>query len=319
MLFRYLAIILVVLGFSLPAQAQSFPEGPIKWIVNWPAGGGQDTTSRLVAEALSTKLGVPVVVENHSGAGGLTGMRKLASADPDGYTIGMLGSSSVIQQYTTDQPVQLDELTVLAFFGPDPAALTVNAAKGAANLDAFVAKAKQSPGRVVNGNDPPGGASYISAAILESALGLKLLKIPYKGYAPTVTALLAGEVESATVPVPQVLEHHRNGTVRILGVMAGARHFMAPDIPTFSEQGFAVTAGDFRAVVGPKDIPAERAAKLSSALVDVLSSADFVTKANAAGYMIEALGSEAAMQRITNFDTQVYPVLSEAGLVTNPR
>lgn len=246
-------------------------------------------------------------------------MRKIAAAEPDGYTIGMLGSSSIIQQYTTDQPVRLDELSVLAFFGPDPAALTVNIKKGATNLAGYVEKARQAPASVANGNDPPGGASYISAAILESALDLKLLKVPYKGYAPTVTALLAGEVESATVPVPQVLEHHRNGTVRILGVMAGARHFMAPDIPTFSEQGFKVTAGDFRAVVGPKGIPAGRAAKLSEALIDVLSSEEFVKKANAAGYMIEALDSNAAMRRIEDFDTQVYPVLKEAGLVTNPR
>lgn len=319
MLFRTLAATFLSFAVALPIQAQTFPDGPIKWIVNWPAGGGQDTTSRLVAEALSAKLGVPVVVENHSGAGGLTGMRKIASASADGYTIGMLGSSSVIQQYTTEQPVRLDELSVLAFFGPDPAALTVNAKKGPETLAKYVEKARNAPGSVVNGNDPPGGASFISAAVLESALDLKLLKIPYKGYAPTVTALLGGEVESATVPVPQVLEHHRNGTVRILGVMAGTRHFMAPDIPTFAEQGFNLTAGDFRAIVGPKGMPADRMAKLSAALIEVMSSADFVKKANAAGYMIEALGPEPAMQRIETFDAQVYPVLKEAGLVTNPR
>lgn len=154
MLLRRLALA-AAFTLCLPAQAQAFPDGPIKWIVNWPAGGGQDTTSRLVAEALSAKLGVPVVVENHSGAGGLTGMRKIAAAEADGYTIGMMGSSSVIQQYTTEQPVHMKDLSVLAFFGPDPAALTVHAGKGAADLPAYVSKAKSAPGKTLNGNDPP--------------------------------------------------------------------------------------------------------------------------------------------------------------------
>ncbi|SNS17511.1 Bug family tripartite tricarboxylate transporter substrate binding protein [Tropicimonas sediminicola] len=301
------------------ALAQDFPDGPITWVVNWPAGGGQDTTSRLVAERLTDVLGVPVVVENYDGAGGLTGMRELAGAEPDGYTIGMLGASSIIQQYTTDEPVMLDQLSVLSFFGPDPGALTVAGSTDFASLDDYLASVKEAPGEIPNGNDPPGGASYISAAIMESALGLELNKIPYAGYAPTVTALLGGEVQSATVPVPQVLEHHAAGDVKILGVMAGERHFLAPDIPTFAEQGYDVVAGDFRAVVGPAGIPEDRAAVLSEALVAVLSSEEFVSAANAAGYMIEPLGAEEAGARIASFDEQVYPVLEEAGLVTNPK
>lgn len=316
---RYLLGAMALLGTSTVASAQSFPDGPITWVVNWPAGGGQDTTSRLVAEALSEKLGVAVAVENYDGAGGLAGMRVLAEAEADGYTIGMLGSSSVIQQYTTDAPVMLDQLSILSFFGPDPGALTVGAEAGFDSLDSYIAKAKEAPGEVVNGNDPPGGASFISAAILEASQGIELNKIPYKGYAPTVTALLAGEVQSATVPIPQVLEHSANGTLKVLGVMAAERHFLAPDIPTFAEQGYDVVAGDFRAIVGPAGIADERLEILSQALVDVLSTPAFVEQANAAGYMIEALGSEAAAERISTFDTQVYPILEGAGLVTNPR
>ncbi|TYC58296.1 tripartite tricarboxylate transporter substrate binding protein [Rhodobacterales bacterium] len=300
-------------------MAQTFPDGPITWVVNWPAGGGQDTTSRLVADRLSDVLGVPVVIENYDGAGGLTGMRELAGADPDGYTIGMLGSSSVIQQYTTNEPVMMDQLEVLSFFGPDPGALTVGANTPYETLDEYITAVKEAPGDVPNGNDPPGGASYISAAIMESVLGLELNKVPYGGYAPTVTALLSGEVESATVPVPQVLEHATAGDVRVLGVMSGSRHFLARDIPTFAEQGYDVFAGDFRAVVAPAGLPEDVGQILSDALVEVLSSEEFVAAANAAGYMIEPLGAEEARDRISAFDEQVYPVLEEAGLVTNPK
>ncbi len=314
-----LAGAMALASLATPAMAADFPEGPITWVVNWPAGGGQDTTSRLLAEPLGALLGVPVVVENYAGAGGLTGMRVLASAKPDGYTIGMLGASSVIQQYTAESPVKLEELTVLSFFGPDPGALTVGAGAGIESIEAYVAKSKEAPGSIINGNDPPGGASYISASILESQLGVTIGKIPYAGYAPTVAALLGGEVASVTVPVPQVLEHHKSGAVKILGVMSSERHFMAPDIPTFAEQGFDVVAGDFRAVVGPAGIPEDRAKILSDALVAVLSSPEFVAKANAAGYMIEPLGAAETLERITRFDAQVYPVLEGAGLVVNPK
>lgn len=299
--------------------AQSFPEGPITWVVNWPAGGGQDITSRLVAERLSSVLGVAVVIENYDGAGGLTGMRELAAADADGYTIGMLGSSTVIQQYTSDGPVMMNQLEVLSFFGPDPGALTVGADTPYATLEDYVSAIKDAPGEVPNGNDPPGGASYISAAIMESALDLQLNKVPYAGYTPTVTALLGGEVVSATVPLPQVLEHAESGDVRILGVMAGSRHFLAPDVPTFAEQGYNVFAGDFRAIVAPAGLPEGVSQTLSEALIEVLSADEFITVANIAGYMIEPLGAEEASARIMAFDKQVYPVLEEAGLVTNPR
>lgn len=317
--FPRLAGAMALAVLTTPALAADFPSGPITWVVNWPAGGGQDTTSRLLAEPLGALLGVPVVVENYAGAGGLTGMRELAAAKPDGYTIGMLGASSVIQQYTAESPVTLDELTVLSFFGPDPGALTVAAGAGIESIEAYVMQAKAAPGSIINGNDPPGGASYISAAILETRLGVEIGKIPYSGYAPTVAALLGGEVASATVPVPQVLEHHRSGAVKILGVMSSERHFMAPDIPTFAEQGFDVVAGDFRAVVGPAGVPEDRVKILSDALVAVLSSPEFVAKANAAGYMIEALGAADTVERISGFDAQVYPVLEGAGLVVNPR
>jgi len=301
------------------ATAQAFPEKPITWIVNWPAGGGQDTTSRIVADQLSEVLGVPVAVENHTGAGGLAGMRVIANAEPDGYTIGMLGSSSIVQQYTHEDAVMMEDLAPLAFFGSDPGALTVNADTEIEDIGEFVARAESEPGSILNGNDPPGGASYINAAVLENLLDIELAKIPYEGYAPTVTALLAGEVDSATVPVPQVIEHHNSGEVRILGVMSEQRHFMAPDVPTFPEQGYDVVIGDFRAVVGPAAIPEDRLAVLEEGLMDALTDPKLIERANKAGYDVSAMGGEKTQAYMKRFDEQVYPVLEAADLVEFPR
>jgi tripartite-type tricarboxylate transporter receptor subunit TctC len=301
------------------AMADSFPSSPITWVVNWPAGGGQDTTSRLVADKLSDVLGVAVAVENHTGAGGLAGMRVIARSDPDGYTIGMLGASSVVQQYTHEDAVMLDQLSVLSFFGPDPGALTVNAGFEAETLEEYIELAREAPQSVLNGNDPPGGASYINAAVMESILGIELAKVPYEGYAPTVTALLAGEVNSATVPVPQVADYHEAGQMRILGVMADERHFMAEDVPTFQEQGYDVIMGDFRAIVGPAGIAEDRVKVLADALQQVMSDPEFIERANRAGYIVQARTPEETRDYIRRYDEQVYPVLEEAGLVEFPR
>jgi tripartite-type tricarboxylate transporter receptor subunit TctC len=319
---RTIPVVAALAAFGLglgSAVADDYPDRAITWIVNWPAGGGQDTTSRIVADKLGEVLGVAIAVENHAGAGGLAGMRVIAGAEPDGYTIGMFGSSSIVQQYTHEDAVMRDEIEPLAFFGADPGALSVHVDTGIEDVAELLARLEAQPRSIRNGNDPPGGASYINAAVLETVLGVELTKVPYAGYAPTVTALLGGEVESATVPVPQVIEHHEAGTVRILGVMAEGRHFMAPDVPTFQEQGFDLVIGDFRAVVGPAGIPEERLKVLEEALIEALTDQGLIERANNAGYDVSAMDRAATRAFMERFDEQVYPVLEAADLVEVPR
>ena len=150
---------------------------------------------------------------------------------------------------------------------------------------------------------------------MEGALGVKTTRVPYKGYAPTVAALLSGEVQTATVPVPDAIEHHKAGKIRILGVAATQRHFIAPGVSTFKEQGFDVVAGSWRTIVAPKGIPAARMKVLEAKLLQTLKDSAFVKRANNAGFFVSPLSSKETSRYWASYDKTLYPVLLGAGLV----
>jgi tripartite-type tricarboxylate transporter receptor subunit TctC len=319
---RAIVLALGVAAASLagPAVAQTSPvPGPITVVVNFPAGGGQDRAARLIAEYAQKRSGVPFVVSNVTGAGGATGVRAVAEAKPDGQTIGVLGSATVAQQYINENAPPLSSLDIIAFFGPDPGALEVRADTGFKALDDFVAAAKAKPGSIKNGNDPPGGSSFLVAALLEKKLGIRLSKVPYQGYAPTVAAMLSGEVQSATLPVHQFADQHKAGAVRVLAVAANERHFMTPDVPTFKDLGVDFVTGDWRAVYGPVGIPADRRAWLEKLMVDTMSDPEFKAAAERVGFVVTPMGTDGAMAEIKKWDDETYPILQEAGLVKIPR
>ncbi len=309
----------LLLGSSTSVVAQAFPSSTINIIVNFPAGGGQDRAGRLIAEYAQKRAGVSVVVQNVTGAGGATGIRAVVEAKPDGYTIGIMGSGTVAQQYLNENAPLLSKMDVMAFFGPDPGALEVKSDTGITSVKDFAEALKAKPGSIKNGNDAPGGSSYLVAALLEKKLGVKINKVPYQGYAPTVTALLAGEVQSATLPVHQFVDQHKTGSVKILAVASETRHFMVPDVPTFKELGINFVTGDWRAVFGPIGIPADRRAYLEKLLVDTMSDPAFKKAAEALGFVVTPLGGKAALDEIAKWDSETYPILVEAGLVKFPK
>jgi putative tricarboxylic transport membrane protein len=296
-------------------RAQSYPSGPITLVVAWPAGGGSDISMRLVADALSKKINVPVVVLNKAGAGGAIGHREIVTAKADGQTIGMFSSGGIALPYLNAQANTIDEFEPLAFFGEDPNAIQVSIASGINSLKEYVERVRANPGKVRNGNDQPGGASYLAIAQYEKAMNFKVTRVSYGGFAPTVTALLGGEIDSATVPIPDAIEHHRAGKLKILGVSATERHYLAPDVPTFKEQGFDVVVGSWRCLVGPKGMPADRVAFLESNLLAVLKDPEFQAKAKQAGFIVGPGDAKMTAARFKSDDATLYPILLEAGLV----
>lgn len=296
-------------------KAQTFPSEPITLIVAWPAGGGSDISMRLLADALSKQIKVPVVVLNKPGAGGAIGHREIINAKPDGYTIGMFSSGGIALPYMNAQANTIEEMQPLAFFGEDPNALQASNASGIGSLKDYVERARANPGKIKNGNDQPGGSSYIAVALYEKHLNIKVTRVSYGGFAPTVTALMAGEVDSATVPIPDTIEQHKSGKLKILGVSATERHFLAPDIPTFREQGFDVVVGSWRCIVAPKGIPEDRLRFLESSLIATMKDAEFQAKAKQAGFIVQAGDAKATYERWKSDDAALYPILLEAGLV----
>jgi putative tricarboxylic transport membrane protein len=305
----------ITLAATMGAQAQTFPSEPITLVVAWPAGGGSDISMRLLADALSKQIKVPVVVLNKPGAGGAIGHREIATAKPDGYTIGMFSSGGIALPYLNAQANIFDDFQPIAFYGEDPNALQVSNASGIGSLKEYVERARANPGKLKNGNDQPGGSSFIAIALYEKMLNMKVTRVSYAGFGPTVIGVMAGEVDSASVPVPDTIEQHKAGKLKLLGVSATERHFMAPEIPTFREQGFDVVVGSWRCVVGPKGIPEDRLRFLETSILAALRDPDFQAKAKQAGFVVQPGDAKATYQRWKDDDVQLYPILADSGLV----
>jgi tripartite-type tricarboxylate transporter receptor subunit TctC len=305
----------MTLAATMGAQAQTFPSEPITLVVAWPAGGGSDISMRLLADALSKQIKVPVVVLNKPGAGGAIGHREIATAKPDGYTIGMFSSGGIALPYLNAQANIFDDFQPIAFYGEDPNALQVSNASGIGSLKEYVERARANPGKLKNGNDQPGGSSFIAIALYEKMLNMKVTRVSYAGFGPTVIGVMAGEVDSASVPVPDTIEQHKAGKLKLLGVSATERHFMAPEIPTFREQGFDVVVGSWRCVVGPKGIPEDRLRFLETSILAALRDPEFQAKAKQAGFVVQPGDAKATYQRWKDDDVQLYPILADSGLV----
>jgi len=297
------------------AMAQGFPSQPITMIVPWPPGGGSDIAMRLVADAASRRMGVPVVVVNRPGAGGTIGLKEMASSKPDGYTIAMVATGAVFAQYNNPNANALSDFEPIVFFGDDPVVLSVGAKTSIKTLADYIAAAKANPGKLRNGNDQPGGSSHVAASLMERTLGAKINKIAYAGFAPTVQALLSGEIDSATVPAPDISQHHKAGAARSLAIAGTQRHFLLPDVPTFREQGIDFVAGTWRYIAAPRGTPADRLAALEARFLETLRDKAFIEKARAAGFIVEPMNRADTGKRLAAEDAAMYPVFLEAGLV----
>jgi tripartite-type tricarboxylate transporter receptor subunit TctC len=297
------------------APAVAYPDQPVTLVVPWPPGGGSDILMRMLADEASGRLGQPVVVVNKPGAGGSIGLREVADSPPDGYTISMIATGFISQQYGNPNAPELGDYDIIAYVGTDPAALSANIDTGWQSLEDFIAAAKAAPGSIRNGNDQPGGSSYLAIALMENALGVQVTRVPYAGYAPTLQALLSGEVQTATVSVPDMADPHKEGRLRILAVAGDDRHRMAPDVPTFNELGFPLVTGTMRAIVAPKGLDPAVLAALEEAIVGALDDPAFRQKTDAAGFSIAPVGSAAASELVYQMDADIYPVLLEGDMV----
>ncbi len=306
---------LVLFAAPIIAFAQAFPAQPIQLIVPWPPGGGSDVAMRLLADTASKKFGSPVVVVNKPGAGGTIGLKEVATSKPDGYTLGMIATGAIFSQYNNPNANALSDFDIFAFFGDDPALLSASAKTGYKAVADFVNAAKAAPGKIKNGNDQPGGSSHITISLMEKKLGVRVTKVPYAGFAPTVQGLLAGEVDTVTVSAPDIAPHHKSGAARVLGVASNTRHFLVPEVPTFKEQGIDFIAGAWRALAGPKGLPADRIAALEAKFLEALRDKEFQDKAKNAGFIVAPMGRADTLKRLADEDAAMYPVFLDAGLV----
>ncbi|NAO94692.1 tripartite-type tricarboxylate transporter receptor subunit TctC [Halomonas alkaliantarctica] len=307
--------LLLGLQWTAPLVADDFPEKPINIVVPWPAGGAYDLAARLMAEHASQTFSVPLVVQNVTGAAGSTGVRHVADATADGYTVGVMGTHAIAQSFMNPNATALNDLTPLVFIGPEPAALAVTDDTDIADISAYLNTLKEAPGSIINGNDSPGGFSYIAAAMLENQFDVELTKIPYQGYAPTVSALLSGEVMSALLPIPLLADQHDAGQLNLLGVAAEQRHPFAPEVPTFKEQGYDFIAEDFFMLYLPGEVTEARRDKLAGMFYELLQDTSFQDAAHDIGLVIQPKPQDETEHYLQQRADEVYAILTESNLV----
>jgi tripartite-type tricarboxylate transporter receptor subunit TctC len=242
----------------------------VRFILPNAAGSGVDAITRAAQPALAKALGVAVVVENQTGAGGVIGLQSLARSAPDGHTLSVVSNNvvifpSVLKSLPFDMP---GDFTPIAVVGSTPMVLVVNPAKMAAtNHKEFVALVREKPGAFNYGSSGNGTILHLATELYLDAAGIKVRHIPYKGVGPMVTDLLGGQVDVVAAALPSVQGHIASGRLRPIGVFPAQRTPAAPQIPSFAEQGLAnFEVEAWFAVIGPKGMSAATVKRVHDAV-----------------------------------------------------
>ena len=271
----YCALSVIALALGGTAQAQKYPDRPIKLVTPYPPGGGSDITARLVADTLNRLYGWSVIVENRGGAAGSIGTGYVANAKPDGYTLlwTSVDNYALLPSLRTDLPYKVDDLTFIARLAENGSTLAVNAAEvPAKTLAEFVTYLKQNPTKVFYGTGGIGSANHFTMELFEQEAGVKMTRVVYQGVAPATTDLLAGRVQIVALTPTAVVPHMQSGRLRLLAITQSRRNPLFPDLPTVAELGYpGATVSVWYAMSGPKGLPDDVRTTLEKAMAGVVA------------------------------------------------
>jgi tripartite-type tricarboxylate transporter receptor subunit TctC len=278
--------LLAVLAFS-DAAAQPYPNHSIRMIVPYPAGGSVDVLGRAVADKLTASLGQPVVPDNRPGANGSIAHQAVATAAPDGYTIGMSGTSPLVlaPHQIKDLPYDTTkDFAYLACAGTTPFVIDVHPSLPVKNVQELVAYAKANPGKLNFGSAGMGNSAHLSAELFKRATGIDMVHVPYKGNALAMQDLIAGNIQVLFDPVQTSIPQIQGGKVRPLAVTSKTRFAELPNLPTVAESGY--TGYEFvvwYAFVAPAATPAPIVARLNAAINKAVTDPEMKKKFAALG------------------------------------
>jgi len=265
----------LALGLALASgesPAQSYPSRPIKFVVGYTPGGGNDILGRMVAQKLGERLGQSVVVENKPGADSIIGTDYVAKSAPDGHTL-LVSSAAMILNAALYDRVPYDtgkDFIPITMFASDPLVFAVNPSVPAATIRELIALAKTKPGQMFYSSGAP--AFHVSAELFKSRAGVNIVHVPYKGSGPAITAAVAGEVPMVVVSIVPVIAQLRAGKLRPLVVTSAKRDSLLPDVPTMSEAGLDVEGGIWVGLFAPAGTPRAIVDKLYSEVSIILKS-----------------------------------------------
>jgi tripartite-type tricarboxylate transporter receptor subunit TctC len=264
---RILALLMLVLPSTL--LAQNYPNKPIRLVVGYPPGGGNDIAARLIAPKLSEGLGQPVIVENRGGAATNIAQEIVAKSAPDGYTL-LLGSPAVAINRSLYQKLPFDALrdfVGVSMFAVSPNILVVNPSVQAKTVKELVALARSQPGKLTYSTSGSGSSQHLAGELFNLRTKTSTLHVPYKGTAPSLTALIGGEVDMSYSNIPTTLPHIQSGRLRALASTGAKRTELLPDVPTLKESGIDMEIIVWFGVHAPAGTPRPIIDKLAGILI----------------------------------------------------
>ncbi|MYN14904.1 tripartite tricarboxylate transporter substrate binding protein [Pusillimonas sp. TS35] len=304
---------MMISAVAMPAAQAAYPEHPINMVVSYGPGGGTDLVARALAPYIEKYLGnnARIVVLNRPGAGGEIGFAEIARAKPDGYTIGFLNTPNLLT-IPIERKAQYHwtGFDLLGNLIDDPDSFAINTGKHDFKTLSELAKyAKAHPGEVTVGTTGKGSDDHLAMLAFQKAAGVEMVHVPYKGAGPVRTAITGGEITLAAMNIGEVKAYMDGGSpMRPLGVMSHERSDVAPDLPTFKEQGYDIIMSSLRGIGAPKGLPEDVRVKLVDAVKKAANDPEFREKSRKMfvpmrylgpeEYRVELMASEAQFRQV---------------------
>ncbi|MBR1167431.1 Bug family tripartite tricarboxylate transporter substrate binding protein [Bradyrhizobium liaoningense] len=282
------------------ALAADYPARPVKWVVGYPPGGATDILARLIGQRLSEKLGQQFVIENKPGAGNNIATESVINAEPDGYTLQLVNPANYINAslYANLKFNFVRDIAPVASFQRVPNVMTVNKDVPAKNVAEFIEYVKANPGKVNMASSGNGTSVHLSGEMFMAMTGCKMQHVPYRGAAPAITDMLAGQVQVIFDNMPSIIQHIRSGSLRAIGVTTTERSPQLPDVQPIADTVKGYEASALFGMGAPKNTPKEIIAKLNAEVNAVIKEPDMAKR------LVE-LGGEPRVQTPEAFGDEI--------------
>lgn len=295
-LYRLLAVALAALLCAAPGAVLAQAGKPVRILVGFPAGGGTDAIARTLAERLKDELGAPVIVENRPGAGGQIAAQALKAAPPDGstYFISHDHTISILPLVVKNagfDPAQ--DFVPVAGFATFVNALAVAPGTPAKSFNEYVATIRGQGGKSAVGVPAPASVPEFLVRVISEKYKLDLVAVPYRGSAPMIADMMATQIPAGIASVPEFVENHKAGKLRVIAVLGGSRQAVLPDVPTFAELGLSgFEEVPYYAFFAPTGTPKAELERFSNALAKVVATPDVKDKLTAWGLTVSFMPAQ---------------------------
>jgi tripartite-type tricarboxylate transporter receptor subunit TctC len=300
-----------------PAVASDdYPSRPIRFLVPYPPGGGNDVVARAIAQKLAANMGQPVVIENRAGATGMVAGEQLSRSAPDGYTI-MIDQTSIVVNPALFPKVPFDvrQLTPITQAVNLENLLLVNAGVPAQSVADLIRLAKDKPGTLTYASTGSGGPQHLAMEQFKRMAGVDIIHVPYKGGAPATLATVAGEVQMLFISITTAMPHVKSGRLRALATAGGRRNALLPDVPTVAESGLPGYSNTvWLGIFAPPKTPAAIVSRLHAEFVRALGAPDLREQFARSGIDVVASTPDAFARVIAEELVQYERLVREANI-----